>query len=75
MTKLAAILFNRAVKANRLNAFIVNMVHDEIVVEAKKEEAKQVLDILIRCMKTSGQIFIKSLPVEASGKVTEFWDH
>ena len=75
MTKLAAILFNRSIEAKSLDAFIVNMVHDEIVVEAKKEDAEAVYEILISSMKLAGGYFIKSLPIEVEGKVTEFWDH
>ncbi len=75
MSKMAAIFFNRAVKDNKLDAVIVNMVHDEIVVETKKEIADQVLELLVLSMKRAGNILIKSLPVEAKGKVTEYWDH
>jgi DNA polymerase-1 len=75
MSKLAAILFNRAVKANKLDATLINMVHDELVVETKKEIAEQVLALLVQCMEDAGKVFIKKLPIEASGKISEFWAH
>ena len=75
MTKIACILFSRAVKANKLDASLVNAVHDELVVETKVTDAEKVKLLLEQAMKDAGRLFIKSLPIEVEAKVTEFWDH
>lgn len=55
------------------SAMIVNCIHDEIVVECKKEESKEVALVVNQCMVEAGEIFIKSLPTVVDIKISEYW--
>lgn len=77
MTKLACILFREKQKEN--NAFdlyqVVNLVHDEIVVEAHKDYAKEAQSILGECMTKAGTAFVKKIPMLVDLHVGDKWEH
>lgn len=73
MTKYACILFDREIKVLNLNAFIVNLIHDEIVVECKKEESKLISDILVKAMIDAGKKFCKTVPMKVEPIISEYW--
>ena len=77
MTKLAAILVKQRLKKAGIEdkAFIVNLVHDEIVMECKKEIAEQVSKLLSKAMEDAGDRFCKTVPMIASAVITNFWNH
>lgn len=74
MTKYATILFNREIKKLSLNAFIVNLVHDEIVVESSIEHSIQVSKILVDCMIKAGNKFCKTVPMKVDPIITTSWE-
>lgn len=61
---------------NRLDpehAAIVNVVHDEIVVEVDKDNAEDVRIQVESAMKEAGEEFITAVPIEVSTAVTDQW--
>lgn len=54
---------------------IVNFVHDEFVVEAPEELVQEVSDTLINCMRRSGSMFCKIIPLDADAAVGDCWIH
>ena len=46
------------------DAKIINLVHDEIVVEVVKDQVEKVKEIVEKDMIQAGRDFIKSIPVE-----------
>lgn len=54
-------------------AQIVNLVHDEIVIEAREDQAEAVREIVSRDMIRAGQDYIKSIPVEVEVTVNDVW--
>ncbi len=54
-------------------AYLVNVVHDEIVVEAREENAQEVFEFIGRCMKKAGAEFLKTVTAEYEGKIKPFW--
>jgi DNA polymerase-1 len=56
-----------------LDAYIVNLVHDEIIVEANEKIAHKAKEILEESMKKAGQILLKNVPVEYEAKVVNNW--
>lgn len=58
-----------------LKVKIVNLVHDEILVECPKEIAEEVKDILLDCMSKSGVPFCKTLPLGADALIGDHWVH
>lgn len=75
MTKLAAIYIDRELEARNINHLvsIVNMVHDEIVLESIKELAQEVALIAKECMEKAGKIFCKVIPMVVEPNIELFW--
>jgi DNA polymerase-1 len=55
------------------DAKIINLVHDEIVVEVRKDQVEKVKGIIEKDMVQAGQDFIKSIPVEVDIIVDNVW--
>ena len=77
ITKYACILlFKEILNRNWLNIVkIVNLVHDEICVEAPEEIIEEVSKVLIDCMEKAGEPFCKILPLKASVEIGDYWIH
>jgi DNA polymerase-1 len=56
-----------------LDGKIINLVHDEIVVEVKKEQADTVKKIVETAMVRAGEDFIHSVPIEVGIVVDDVW--
>ncbi len=54
-------------------AGIVNMVHDELVIEAKDDLVEDIAKTVSLCMIEAGEEFIKSVPVEVNIVVDQRW--
>jgi len=72
ITKHALYLIRRDLKGK--DAKIICTVHDEILVEAHKDIAQEVYDIVRNDMITAGQRFIKNVPVDVEGHVSMQWE-
>jgi len=68
ITKVAGILIYEAIK--KYNAKIVNMIHDEIVVECSKKDSVKVTNIIKRYMELAGKLFVKTVPMPVSCKTS-----
>ncbi|AAC07735.1 bifunctional 3'-5' exonuclease/DNA polymerase [Aquifex aeolicus] len=73
LLKLAVLLFDANLQKKGIDAKLVNLVHDEIVVECEKEKAEEVKEILEKSMKTAGKIILKEVPVEVESVINERW--
>lgn len=73
MTKLAMGRIHQALWAEGLDAFLVNMVHDELVLEASHEDAERAKALVVREMVRAGEAFIRAVPVEVEAKVADAW--
>lgn len=73
MTKAAVIMFDKRVEELKLDAFIVNAVHDELVVEASDEHAEEAAKLLQECMEKAGKIFCKLIPIIAEPSIGDDW--
>lgn len=58
--KLACVLFYQKVREIRIDAFIINMIHDEIVVECSSKHYKLAKKTLKNCMEVAVNFVIKS---------------
>ena len=54
-------------------AFIVAMVHDEIVIEADAQGAQEIAILLKRTMESAGAHYLKSVPAVADVQVADSW--
>lgn len=55
------------------NAQIVNIIHDEIVVEADADEAEEIAAKVERIMCAAGQEFLKTVPVKVETEIADEW--
>jgi DNA polymerase-1 len=55
------------------NASVVNVVHDEIVVEADASEAPQVGKAVERAMCAAGEEYVKRVPVKVETEIADEW--
>lgn len=70
MTKTALILFR---KYSEGKGKIVALVHDEIVAEAKREDAEFVANALKRAMEEAGKIYCKLIPQKVDPAIGDTW--
>ena len=55
------------------NAQIVNIIHDEIVVEADADEAQEVAAKVERIMCAAGQEYLRTVPVKVETEIADEW--
>jgi DNA polymerase-1 len=55
------------------NAQIVNIIHDEIVVEADADEAQDIAAKVERVMCAAGQEYLKTVPVKVEAEIADEW--
>ncbi len=55
------------------SAKLVNIVHDEIIVEAKAEEAENVAKLLEKAMCDAGEEYVTKVPVKVDVEISEEW--
>jgi DNA polymerase I-like protein with 3'-5' exonuclease and polymerase domains len=55
------------------NAKVVNIIHDEIVVEADADEAEGVAEKVERVMVAAGEEYLKTVPVKVETEIADEW--
>jgi len=55
------------------NAKVVNIIHDEIVVEADADEAQDIAEKVERVMRVAGEEYVKTVPVKVETEIAEEW--
>ena len=56
-----------------LNARPVNLVHDEIIIECRKDVAAEMLGILEDCMVRGMECYLKKVPIVVEAKIADSW--
>lgn len=76
-TKLATyLLFNKLRQNELLNTVkIVNIVHDELLVEAPEEMGENIANLTKECMEEAGNYFCKRVPLKAEPALAKYWKH
>jgi len=75
MAKLAMARISRAFANRHLDAFLVNMVHDELVVECAGACVDEVREIVVGEMRSAGAEFVTKVPIEVEVNVGDYWSH
>jgi DNA polymerase-1 len=57
----------------QFGAHIVNMVHDELVVECPEENVEECYKFVSECMSNAGGEFVKSIPMPTEGHIEDCW--
>ena len=55
------------------NAKVVNIIHDEIVVEADADQAEDVAEKVERVMRVAGEEYLKTVPVKVETEIADEW--
>ena len=55
------------------NAQIVNIIHDEIVVEADADQAEEIAEKVERTMRVAGEEYVKTVPVKVETEIADEW--
>jgi len=74
----SADILKRALKLLRdelreTNAKVVNIIHDEIVVEADAGDAQDIAEKVERMMRVAGEEYVKTVPVKVETEIAEEW--
>jgi DNA polymerase I-like protein with 3'-5' exonuclease and polymerase domains len=74
----SADILKRALKLLRdelreTNAKVVNIIHDEIVVEADADQAHDVAEKVERAMRVAGEEYLKTVPVKVETEIADEW--
>jgi len=56
-----------------VDAWIVNVIHDEILIECRDGDVEEAVGIVRSCMVQAGEEFIKAVPVEVNIVVDQRW--
>lgn len=77
ITKMSAILIFKWIREHNLFKIVwfPNQVHDENILEAPDEMAKEVADVVADCMKKAGAWYYTRVPLSADAVITKIWQH
>lgn len=73
ITKLAMARMYQAFRRGGVDAYLVNTVHDELVVEAAESVAEEAKAIVIREMRSAGGEFVKRVPMDVDAQLGDTW--
>ncbi|MFN3814279.1 MAG: bifunctional 3'-5' exonuclease/DNA polymerase [Aquificaceae bacterium] len=73
LLKLSVLMFDAELRREGMDARLINLVHDEIVLECEEEDAHRVRDVLERAMKLAGRLILKEVPVEVESTISKRW--
>ena len=68
--KIAMVKVDEELKRSKMDARLILQVHDELLVEARKEQAEQVMRILVDCMENAVNF---SVPLDVEANIGDTW--
>ena len=74
-TKLALCRIKKALDSGGYDAKIVNVIHDEVLVEVHKDEAEIVAKLVETEMTKAFSYFAPSIPMEVDAEIGDYWIH
>lgn len=57
----------------KFGAYLVSMIHDELVLEVLPEHAQQCFDAVVDAFKRAGATFFKYIEMSADGAIADYW--
>ncbi len=74
LIKLACIYFDYNCKKHKVNAQIVNIIHDEIIVEVEENQKDAAKDLLKKSMEKAAKRFLKDIPCPVDVVIGKNWE-
>ena len=75
ITKLALVRIRARIKEELLDARLINVVHDEILVEVHKDQAEEVADIVQKEMISAFNVYVPGVPMVVKPEIADTWIH
>ncbi len=75
MVKLAMVMIHKRLKEKQLDAFLINVVHDELLVESSEKDAQETAQIVKETMIEAGKKLTPNVPVMAEEGIGDYWKH
>lgn len=75
MIKMSMVLIAKRIKEQGLDAFLINAVHDELMLESSENDAEAVVELVRNTMMEAGKILAPNVPILAEGEAQDFWKH
>jgi DNA polymerase I len=75
MVKMALTLIHEQLTNEKLDAFLINTVHDEIVIESCEKDAERAKEIIEHCMVEAGKRICSNVPILADPNIGDYWFH
>lgn len=72
--KLAMINLTNEIREKGLDAYIVNVIHDELTVEVREDQADIVKNMVERNMIEAAQGMISKVPILVETKIADYWE-
>lgn len=73
--KFALVSLYERIKREKIDAYILLSVHDEIVTECAEDQADTFKDILSEEMVKAAEVFVKKVPIASDPFVGDVWEH
>jgi DNA polymerase I-like protein with 3'-5' exonuclease and polymerase domains len=75
LIKRAAVRVEQALKSANLDGQLVNMIHDELLIEASAADGAAVAELVKGEMITAGAELFKEVPMAVDAAVASSWSH
>jgi DNA polymerase-1 len=72
-TKMALIKIRNYIKSNNIDALIVSVIHDEIVVDAEESIAEELAKTVSELMREAGNLFVTKVDMVSTPKIENTW--
>ncbi len=72
-TKLAMIYVHEEILKRGLDAKLLFVVHDELVIDSLEEHAEEVKELLEKCMVQAFEFYFKEVPMIVDGFISDAW--
>lgn len=73
VTKQALIYLDEAIRENSIDAHLIMVIHDEVVIEVKEAQAERMARITEDCMIRGYTTFFKNIPMKVEAVVADYW--
>lgn len=75
MIKLAMTFIQKRLMERNLDAFLINIVHDELMLEASEQDAEETVELVKNSMMEASRILAPNVPALAEGEASDHWEH
>jgi len=68
-------MIHKRLKEKGLDAFLINVVHDELLIESSEKDAEEAAQVVKETMIEAGNKLTPNVPVLAEEGIGDYWKH